>query len=185
MSINIDKINNVKTNNSLNYNPKKVSFAKSKDMPNDSFEFSRPITRAFTGCGDKVNVVIKDYIDVQKARNVKDVLTNILYGDCNKIAKDSGDVVEQVFNKIVASEVSQMRNVQKTQALQDKVFDVEIVDHVPSKMRLVSPNKNAAQQSVNIPSDTVQRSYMEVDGNNVTINVSKYQEEFDKFMKNL
>ena len=47
MSINIDK-----TNNSLNYNPKKVSFAKSKDMPNDSFEFSRPITRTFTGCGN-------------------------------------------------------------------------------------------------------------------------------------
>lgn len=138
MSINIDKINNVKTNNSLNYNPKKVSFAKSKDMPNDSFEFSRPITRAFTGCGDKVNKLLQEVM-----------------------------------------------NSKNTQALQDKVFDVEIVDHVPSKMRLVSPNKNAAQQSVNIPSDTVQRSYMEVDGNNVTINVSKYQEEFDKFMKNL
>ena len=138
MSINIDKINNVKTNNSLNYNPKKVSFAKSKDMQNDSFEFSRPITRTFTGCGDKVNKLLQEVM-----------------------------------------------NSKNTQALQDKVFDVEIVDHVPSKMRLVSPNKNAAQQSVNIPSDTVQRSYMEVDGNNVTINVSKYQEEFDKFMKNL
>ena len=132
MTINIDKINNVKTNNSLNCNPKKVSFAKSKDMSNDSFEFSRPITRAFTGCGDKVNKLLQEIM-----------------------------------------------NSKNTQALQDKVFDVEIVDHVPSKMRLVSPNKNAAQQSVNI------RSYMEVDGNNVTINVSKYQEEFDKFMKNL
>ncbi len=138
MPINIDKINNVKTNNSLNCNPKKVSFAKSKDMPNDSFEFSRPVTRAFTGCGDKVNKLLQEFM-----------------------------------------------NSKNTQALQDKVFDVEIVDHVPAKMRLVSPNKNVAQQSVNIPSDTVQRSYMEVDGNNVTINVSKYQEEFDKFMKNL
>ncbi len=194
MSINIDKINNVKTNNSLNCNPKKVSFAKSKDMPNDSFEFSRPITRAFTGCGDKINVVINDYLDVKKARIVQDVLANILYGDCNKTAKNSEESVEQVFNKIVSSEVSQMHNVQKPQSVQDTVLDVEIVDHVPAKMRLVTSNKKAAQQSSivdisdipdsNKQSGTVQRSYMEVDGNKVTINVSKYQEEFDEFMRN-
>lgn len=137
MSINIEKINNIKTNNSLNCNSRKLYFAKTKSVPNDSFEFSRPITRTFTGCGDKVNKLLQEVM-----------------------------------------------NSKNTQALQDKVFDVEIVDHVPSKMRLVSPNKKAAQQSANIPSSTVQRSYMEVDGNNVTINVSKYQEEFDEFMRN-